>query len=509
MPLTQIARIRHPSTVAQLVEGRAGDVLALAGGALTPLAFAPFELFILAPLTLALLFLLWLHASAPRAAWRGWLFGLGMFGMGVSWVHESFQFSQVAVPLAVILTALFVLYLSLYPALTGYLLARLVSARAGLLLLAFFPAAWVLAEWLRGWLLSGFPWLNMGYSQVSWPLAGFGPLLGVYGVSWFVALTAGLLAMLVVGRRRWVYAMALVLLWSGGWLAGLLSWSEPVGAKREVVLVQGNVAQHLKWLPEQRQRTVDLYLALSRVHWGADLVIWPETAIPAFFHVAEPLLQQVRDEALEHGTELLVGIPVKDLASGRYYNSVVTLGEQNGVYRKRHLVPFGEFLPFVDILGPIVDFMKIPMSEFSPGPRSQPLLLAGGLRIGMSICYEDGFGEEVIEALPGATVLVNVSNDAWFGDSIAPDQHLQIARMRAIETGRYLLRATNTGISAIIGPGGEILTRSPQFKSHALRGTVQGMQGMTPYALVGNWGIVLILTAVLGGLGWFLIRRRG
>ena len=314
--------------------------------------------------------------------------------------------------------------------------------------------------------------------------------------------------MLVIGRRRWAYAVALALLWGGGWLAGLVTWSEPVGGRREVVLVQGNVPQHLKWLPEQRQRTMDLYLSLSRKHWGADLVIWPETAVPAFFHVAEPLLQQVRDEALEHGTELLVGIPVKDLGSGRYYNSVVTLGEQSGVYRKRHLVPFGEFLPFVDILGPIVDFMKIPMSEFSPGPRSQPLLSAGGLRVGVSFCYEDGFGEEVIEALPDATVLVNVSNDAWFGDSIAPAQHLQMARMRAIETGRYLLRATNTGISAIIGPGGEVLAQSPQFESHALRGSVQGMQGMTPYAFVGNWGIVLILTAALGALAWIFSRRR-
>ncbi len=496
------------ASLAGLVEGRAGDLLALVGGALIPLAFAPFELFPVAPVALALLFVLWLHATPRRAAWRGWLFGLGMFGLGASWVHESFEFSEVAMPVAVILTALFVFSLTLFPAITGYLLARFSPGHSRARLLGFFPAAWVLAEWVRGWFLTGFPWLNLGYSQVSWPLAGFSAWLGVYGVSWAVTVTAGLAAAVLVERKRWGYGLALVLLWGGGWLAGRVAWTEPAGPVQEVVLVQGNVAQDLKWLPEQRGPTLALYLSLTRQHWGVDLVLWPETAVPAYFHVAEPLLDELREEAHGHGTELLVGVPVKDLQSGRYYNSVVALGEHSGVYRKRHLVPFGEYLPLVDILGPIVDLMKIPMSDFSAGPPEQPLLQVAGQRVGVSVCYEDAFGEEIIKALPDATLLVNVSNDAWFGDSIAPAQHLQMARMRAMETGRYLLRATNNGISAIIGPTGDVLARSPQFETHALRGTVQGMTGMTPYAGLGNWAVVTALIGLLCGLAWALSRRR-
>jgi apolipoprotein N-acyltransferase len=499
---------RFPASLALAAWG--GDLAVLLSGALAPLAFAPFDVAFVAPLSLATLFLLWLDAGPGRAAWRGWLYGLGLFGFGVSWIHESFQFSQVALPLAILLTALFVLYLAAFPALLGYLLARLSSGSGWVRVVVLFPAAWVLTEWLRGWFLTGFPWLQLGYSQLDWPLAGLAPCLGVYGVSWGVALSAGLVVKTLggPGRMRWPYVLVLAAVWAGAWALGRVTWTESSGPVTRVALVQGNVPQDIKWRPAQRQPTLNRYLSMTRRHWGADLVVWPETAVPAFYQQAADLLAELAREGRRHGAELLTGIPVKDHDTGRYYNSVVVVGAQPGFYHKRHLVPFGEYLPLKDLLGPVVDFMHIPMSDFSAGAPDPPVLQVAGHRVGVSICYEDAFGEEVIDALPQATLLVNVSNDAWFGDSIAPAQHLQMARMRALETGRYMLRATNTGISAIIGPGGELRKIAPQFKKYTLTGEVTPMQGATPYVRLGNLPVVLTLL-VLAGLGGFLSRRPG
>jgi apolipoprotein N-acyltransferase len=505
----------RPDAVGRLVSSItlgtwAGDMTALVSGALVPLAFAPFHLAFVAPLSLATLFLLWLDARPGRAAWRGWLYGLALFGFGVSWVHESFQFSQVALPLAILLTALFVVYLAAFPALLGYLLARFSSGSRWVRVVILFPAAWVLTEWLRGWFLTGFTWLQLGYSQLDWPLAGLAPWLGVQGVGWGVALSAGLVVktLLGAGRPRWPYVLVLAALWSGAWVLGQVSWTQSSGPVTRVALVQGNVTQDMKWRPDQRQPTLNRYLSMTRRHWEADLVVWPETAVPAFRHQATDFLAELAREAQGHGAELLVGIPVKDQDAGRYYNSVVVVGAQPGLYQKRHLVPFGEYLPLKDLLGPVVDFMHIPMSDFSAGAPEQPVLQVAGHRVGVSICYEDAFGEEVIDALPQATLLVNVSNDAWFGDSIAPAQHLQMARMRALETGRYMLRATNTGISAIIGPTGGLLGVAPQFEAYTLTGEARAMQGATPYVRFGNLPVVLTLL-VLAGLGGFLSRRPG
>ena len=486
-----------------------GDLLAVGAGALAPLAFSPFDAFFLAPVSLAVLFVLWLAVTPARAAWRGWLFGLGLFGFGVSWVHESFQFSQVALPLAIVLTALLVAYLAAFPAALGYVLVRFSRGSSWLRLVGLFPAAWVLSEWVRGWFLTGFTWVQLGYSQLGWPLAGLAPILGVYGVSWAVAISAGLLVMAIRAGagRRILYIGILAALWGLSWAMGLITWTQAAGPATKVALIQGNVPQHLKWLPSQRQPTLERYVAMTRRHWDAALVIWPETAVPAYYHQAAEFLAELGQEAYRHDSELLVGIPVKETGGSRYFNSVVAVGEQEGAYHKRHLVPFGEYIPLKGLLGPVLDLMRVPMSDFSAGSNDQSLLQAAGHRIGVSICYEDAFGEEVIEALPEATLLVNVSNDAWFGESIAPHQHLQIARMRALETGRYLLRATNTGISAIIGPAGELLAKAPQFKAHVLSGQVIPMQGSTPYGRFGNLPVVLLLLAV-AGLAAALTRRK-
>lgn len=474
---------------------------ALTAGALTVLAFSPFSLYPLALLGPLLLLWLWRDATPRFGFQSGWAYGIGLLGFGVFWLHISIdQFGNMGSAAAIGITLLFVLAIALYYGLVGWLAVRLWRPGGAGWLFGVIPSLWVLGEWLRGWLFTGFPWLLLGYSQIDSPLAGYAPLLGVYGVSWLVMLSVVLLLRLlspaVTGRLR--LAGGLALLWGGGMLLTPVTWTEPAGAPLRVSLIQGNIAQEIKWKRDSLRPTLDLYTGLTREQWQSDLIIWPETAVPAFAHqVEEGLLQPLTEEALANRSALLIGIPEWDAESGAYYNSMISLGRERGSYAKRHLVPFGEFMPLKAWLRPLVDWLQIPMSDFTPGRAAQPLLRVAGYDAGISICYEDAFGEEVAEALPQAAFLVNASNDAWFGDSLAPRQHLEIARMRALETGRYLLRATNTGISALIDPKGRVPAFSPAFRQHVLSGEIIPMQGATPYVRVGNWAVVLFSCLVV------------
>ncbi len=472
-----------------------------------PFAFAPFGWFPLAVLAPALLFSAWAAASAGRALWRGWLFGVGMFGVGTSWIQISLhQFGVPVLAFSASATALFIGFLALYPALLGYIAIRCSPRSADLHLLLVWPALWTLTEWLRGWLFTGFPWLNLGYSQIEAPLGELAPVLGVYGVSWATAFSAGFACYLVKHRsRHWPGYLAIAsALWGGSALLGQITWTHATGAPLRVALIQGNVEQFDKWQPAERYATLERYVSLSSPYLGADIIIWPETAIPMFYHEARPFLERLQRLAKRFETQFVVGIPTSDGA--RDFNSVTGVGAETSVYHKRHLVPFGEFIPFASVLIPLMERVGLRAASFSSGEQVQPVFIAGGQAIAVSICYEDAFGEEVIDALPRAGLLVNVSNDAWFGNSIAPHQHLQIARLRALETGRFLLRSTNTGISAIVSPQGEILQRAPQFEPYALAMKVYAHQGATPYTRIGNWGIVTPLAIV--AVGGF-IRRRG
>lgn len=467
-------------------------LLCFIAGALTPFAFAPFDILFLAILGPALLFYTWITASPRRCFLTGYAFGLGLFGVGVNWLHISINlFGGVNLFGAYVFTYILVAFLALYPAVTGLVAKLLFPALPGRLLLAL-PLLWILSEWARSWIFTGFPWLNLGYSQADSLLSAVAPITGVYGVS---LLTAGLAAALVYfmitnNKNRIVTACITLAVLIGCYFSRNIDWSTTEG-KISVALAQAAIPQELKWQPEQKQHTLDLYQALTEPYRDANLIIWPETAIPMFYHQAEPFLQQLENNYIGTGGSLLTGIPFRDSNTGRYYNSILMLGDTPGIYHKRHLVPFGEYLPLDRWIRPVLDALQIPMSNFSAGNAEKPLLLAGSHAIGVSICYEDVFGEEVIDALPEAAVLVNISNDAWFGDSMAPHQHLQMARMRAIETGRYMLRATNTGISAIIDDKGNVIAQSPQFKPHTLAGTVQTFTGLTPYARTGNSAIIL------------------
>jgi apolipoprotein N-acyltransferase len=482
------------------------DLLALLAGAFLPLAFAPLSLFPLAVLSPALLFLLWLDVTPRRALWRGLLFGLGQFGVGVSWVFVAIHdFGHSGVPLAVFLTALFVGTLALFPAALGYLVVRFVRAPEWLRLALLFPAAWTLFEWLRGWFLTGFPWLNLGYSQIDAPLRGFAPLAGVYGVTLAVVISAGLLASLMLtGRRIRLFAITgVAALWLAGALLTRVDWTEAGGAPLRVSLVQGNIPQDSKWRPELVQHTLDLYADLTRQHWDSRLILWPEAAVTVFHHeVAGDYLPGLAREARAHGTDIVLGIPVREPGTRRYYNSLLALSDKPGFYHKRHLVPFGDYLPLEGFLRGLIRFFDLPMSGFSAGPDQQSLLQAAGQKIASAICYEDTFGEELITALPEATLLVNATNNAWYGNSFAPHQHLEMSRLRALETGRYMLRVTTNGVSAIIDERGMIRGRSPQFETHVLTGEAVPRRGATPYVRTGNLPVILLVLALVlyGGL---------
>ena len=506
--------VEPPQTAASANGGRSrlwnparlAEALAVAAGALQVCAYAPIDLPALAVLAPASLLLLWHGARPARGAWLGLLYGLGLFGVGVHWIYYSLHlFGDAIAPLSALLTGAFVFGMALYPAALGYLLCR-AQGSLTLWMLALAPAGWTLAEWLRSWVLTGFPWLLLGHSQTDWPLAGYFPLLGVFGVSWLLMVTAGVCALLLARRMRLVWSCGVAgfcaLLWMGGFALREVQWAAPTGEPIRVRMVQGNIEQEDKFLAEILQQSLDLYSQLSVRGAPVDLVIWPETAIPTFYHRVAKQLAWVAADLEAAGADLAIGVLEYEVEQRRYFNvfrRVTPDNEPVQIYRKHHLVPFGEYLPLRDLVAFIGRYILIPMSDLHPGAARQlPLSLAGHLA-GVSICYEDAFGEEVIEQLPAANFLVNVSNDAWFGDSIAPHQHLQIARVRTLETARPMARATNTGISAFIDHDGRILASSPQFEAHALDASIQPRTGATPYVRYGNYLVVIALLLALAG----------
>jgi apolipoprotein N-acyltransferase len=484
--------------------------LALLAGAVCVFGFAPFGLFFLPVLALAVLFVLLQRAASPRAAaWMGWSFGFGLFSAGIGWIYVALHdYGGMPLLLALPATLLFAAFLALFPALVGYLQARF-SAANWLRTVLVMPAAWVLIEWLRGMIFTGFPWLTLGYAHSGSPLAGYAPLLGVYGVSLAAALSAGLLALL--WQQRWnrqgrLALAALLLLWGLGALLRFVAWTEPHGEPFSVALVQGNIAQDIKFNEDALVSTLETYRHLA-LQSEARLTVLPETALPLLRHqVPQVMLEQLRDHARQNNGDVLIGAFERD--DGSYYNSVFTLGtmdEQH--YRKHHLVPFGEFIPLRPLLGWLINsVLSIPMGDQARGDEVQTPLDVAGQRVAVNICYEDVFGEEIIRALPQATLLVNVTNDAWYGHSHAAAQHNQISQMRALESGRMMLRATNTGVTSTIGTDGRILQQLPQHQEGVLSGMAQGYDGSTPYVRWGNAAVLALIALMLFVAG--LMRRR-
>ena len=481
-----------------------GDGLAALAGAAVVLGYAPFEQFWAALLGYAVLIGLW--AARPDRAWRrGAWFGLGLFGVGLYWLFIAVHaIGGAPLPVAVILQGLLVVYLAAYFALGGWLLG--VAQRRGVNTLLLIPVLLSLLEWLRGTAFTGFPWLTAGYVAMETPLIGFAPVLGSYGLGLLVLLAATAVVALWRRENAGVWLAALLAVGGVGYGLQRVDWSKPVGAAFNAALLQANIAQSVKWSKAQRMQGLLTYGAMSRQALAtADLVIWPETAVPDFIHnVYADHLSALDREAAAADKALLVGAPVLDRAAAVYRNEIVALGAAQGRFGKVHLVPFGEYLPLSPIFGPLVRTMNLPMSSYAPGWRDSQPFTFRGLRLSGSICYEVIFPGEMAALSRAGHVLINVSNDGWFGQTIAPHQHLQMARLRARELSRPMLRATNTGISAVIDHLGVVQARLGLLQAGTLQAVVRGREGDTWFSRHGNatflaaLGVLMALALSMG-----------
>lgn len=480
-------------------------------GALAVLGFAPFYLFPAPIIALVGLIILWAKTESAKTRFKlGFCFGLGLYCVGIYWIYISLHtFGGMPWWFAGFCTFCLCAFMALFPALVG-----LFTTRFGSLIISA-PILWGLSDWVRSWIFTGFPWLTMGYSQVPHsPLAGYLPIVGVDGVSVITVFIAAIIGIWLANRppsligKRNAIAVVILTIVAGG-LLKVVEWTSPIGKPISVALLQGNIAQDEKWSPEKAQSTIGQYLSMI-IASKAQLIVTPETALPVISSQLDANVKNIITEhAKQNSGDILVGmVQINSSATqpdyDRYYNSALSFGSLGTqTYSKNHLVPFGEFIPLKQMLGWIYrDWLNIPLSDLSRGGVNQKPMTLAGEKVAINICYEDVFGEEIIRQLPAATMLVNMTNDAWYGQSYAADQHMQFSQARALETGRMMLRATNTGATAAIDQHGYVLTHAPHFTKTTLNVLAQGYTGSTPYVRWGNWPFIVFCFSVLAYLLW-------
>jgi len=489
-----------------------GYLFALVAGALIPLSFAPYHFWVISILSPSLLALLLYEQSLKNTLWRSWFFGVGMYATGVSWIYVSISgFGGAPAPLAIMLVAVFVGFMAAMLCLPFYIYGRWFNYHS-LGLTIVFPCVWLISEWLRTWLFSGFPWLFMGYAHLHTWLAGWAPVTGVLGIGAICAITAGVLAQLILTPQKFrsliVVSTIVVMLWGAGFALKQIEWTEAGTDPISLAIVQPNVAQEDKWQESAQESTLDLLRTQTEPLWDNNIIIWPEAAIPLLYSDALPFLNEINRKAADHHTGLITGIIFDDQAKGTYYNSVATFGDAIGIYHKRRLVPFGEYVPLGEWLRGLISFFNLPTSYINLGPADQHGLKSGDLFISPSVCYEIAYPDLVAKSAVGSQLLMSVSNMGWFGDSLGRHQFMEMAQMRALETQRYFAYSTNNGPSAIFDRRGDIQAQTKAFEQTTLSAQVYATKGSTPFMYWGSLPLVVISILVLTGLQFYEYKLR-
>lgn len=484
-------------------------------GSLLPLGYAPFYWIPLIYLGLIGFYCLIYQTPPKLAFYLGFVFGLGYFGVGVSWVYVSIHdYGGNSLWLSSLITLAFIMVLSLFPAFMAFFLQWLTPIRPSLRSIATIASAWTLFEWLRSFIFTGFPWLLLGYSQTDTLLKNFASMIGVYGLSFTILFCGGLTVLTILYMRKktllsLLYLSMLFIIGITAYSLKHTTWTQAHTKPISVALVQGNISQTLKWSKPYFLDTIQTYVELSKPHWGVDILVWPESAIPSPNIYVQSLLDELDQKGKKHGTTFITGIlEIVDESKNDtlYYNSIFALGEGNGIYRKVHLVPFGEFIPLKSWFQSMIESLGFFMTDFTSGATDQPPIFAQSISIAPFICYEIAYSSALrSQQRMNSHLMLTISNDGWFGNSLAPHQHLQIARMRSLEMERYQLVTTNDGITAIIKPDGSLASIAPSFQDIVLKGDVYAHEGLTPWAIIGN--SPLLLLSLMIWLGTFLSYR--
>lgn len=490
-------------------------IIAWLAGAMFVWALAPYHIWPIALLSpLVLYWLLLPQMSNWRAFWLGEMYGMSLWCVGAFWLYTSIHtYGNTSAPLALLMIAVMGLGMGLFHGLLAVVFNRFMGKQP-----LSFAALWVVQEWLKTWLFTGFPWLFVGYAYTEQPwLNSLAPVFGVLALSFVsVFVSAGVVEALRKNYRFLIPSAVMLLASTALWLAAPAWTTAKKTPNLTVSLIQGNIPQDMKWLVEYQVETLAIYAGLSQTEWGRDLVLWPESSIPMFQTDAMPFISQIVGVAKEFNTAWLTGIPYVDVkeynpkvdAYEPFYNSVIALGaDASGIYKKQNLVPVGEYVPFEGALNAVLPNLMGGSMSFRAGANNQSPLQVKGHPVGVAICYEVAYPDTTRKNAIGTDFLLTVSNDAWFGTSAGPLQHLQMVQMRAIETGRWFIRATNTGVTAIIDEQGHIVKRAPQFERTVLRGDVESREGITPFMRWGSYPL-LLLSALLLVASWLGKKRR-